>query len=132
MGMSLGRQADRPRRRLTLRVEGLEGRQVLSNLLPNVAVNSAATADSHGLSVDYTVSDAPSALPITFGVYRSADAQFGPGDELVATETVAAASDGEHQLAIAPPGGLPIDPEHPYVLVVADPNAAIAESSRAE
>src|SRR5262249_32861965 len=38
----------------------------------------------------------------------------------------AAASPGQHRLTIPIPGGLTINPEHPYVLAVADPAAAAA------
>jgi len=101
-------------------------------LLSAVTVLSASTADSKGVTVSYEVSGPAAGSPLTLGVYRSATADLGPGAEPVGTPIVAPAVDsagisssspGLHRVTLPLPGGLPINPEHPYVVVVADPGS---------
>jgi len=103
--------------------------------VPAVVVDSASTADSRGVTVDYDVNDA--SAPLAFGVYRSADATLDGGDAPVAAPVSiapgtldasggSATAVGHHELTVPLPGGLPPVPERPYVLVAADPAAALA------
>jgi hypothetical protein len=104
---------------------------------------SATTSDSRSVLIDYNVTTATAVSPLTFGIYRSADNRFDPSDIPVTTVSLDPASQGmpwfdstgqpvngpgEHHLTIPLPGGLPINPEHPYVLVVADPTNPIAQT----
>jgi hypothetical protein len=100
---------------------------------------SATATDSKSITIDYQVNQAPPASqPLQFGIYRSSDSQFDSTATLVDTWTVAPPRQGQpgalvdnagqpagaletHQLTIPLPDGLPIDPQKPYVLVVADP-----------
>jgi hypothetical protein len=107
-----------------------------------VIMESATTADSRSVTIDYDVIVPPGpADPLSFQIDRSAVARFDAtalpvgGDTIVApgdgTPTLdldgqPAASPGEHRLTIPIPGGLTLNPEHPYVLAVADPAAALA------
>lgn len=120
-------------------VADLESRIALS--APAVVMLAATTADSQGVTVDYQVNRPPDAAqPLSFGVYRSADDRFDPGDSWVGTLAVVppagggmpggatldlggdpAADEGSHRLTIPLAGGLPPYPEKPYVLVVANP-----------
>jgi len=109
----------------------LEPRTVQSGLVGplNVAMLSATTADSQGVTVDYRVGlSAATSPPLEFEVYRSADATFDASDVLIGSRAFGAgspdASVGEHVATIPVDGGLPIDPARPYVLVVANPNDA--------
>ena len=133
---SRGRARRRRRHRQTRRVpsdlvgsrivECLESRVALSADAASQAVVllSASTADSQSVTVDYAWADpAAASAPLNLGVYRSADRNFGAGDVPVASLQVAAAGAvGEKQVTLPIPGGLPPDPERPYVLVVADPS----------
>ncbi|MDR3618271.1 MAG: Ig-like domain-containing protein [Paludisphaera borealis] len=109
----------------------LEPRVVLSGMTgaSDVAMLSATTTDSQGVTVDYQIgATAGASLPLEFGVYRSADAQFDASDVLLGSWTADAGSSdaaaGSHQVTIPVAGGLPIDTARPYVLVVANPNDA--------
>ncbi len=151
------RVANRPTERrvarsaLLSRLEGLEPRLVLSAPAgtPPVAMLSATQTDSRSLTIDYQVNQAPGAgQPIQFGIYRSSDSTFDSNATLVDTWTVSPPSSGQpaelddsgqpadaagtHQLTIAVPNGLPIDPQKPYVLVVADPNLPSATTDPAQ
>ena len=108
---------------------------------------SAATSDSRSVTVDYRIDPAASVSePVQFGVYRSSDSRFDPGDSLVGTWTSSIQGGGTeapgrmtadspprlpgtHQLTIPLPGGLPPDPRKPYVLVVADPGTSTAATN---
>jgi hypothetical protein len=132
------------RRSLTPAVDTLEARQLLTGstpLTPAVVVTSAATVDSRGVTVSYQVNTPPDpAHPLTFGVFRSADDRLDAGDLPVGTLTVStpagapmldlagrpADAVGPHTLTIPLPGGLPPNPEHPFVIVAADPADALA------
>jgi hypothetical protein len=106
---------------------------------------SATAADSRSLRISYQVITAPMpGQPLTFGVYRSSDPVFDPGDSPAATWTSAGSGQtldangqpvdalGTHTLTIPLPNGLPIDPAQPYVLIVADPAlpSALADPSQ--
>jgi hypothetical protein len=139
-----GRREAAPRRQRGLarglRGEWLEPRLALS--APAVVMDSATTTNSLSVTVDYNVLTPPDAQhPLAFGVYRSADNTFHSDDIAVGSEPIVApgqgtptlddygqpaAAVGQHQLTIPLPGGLPINPEHPYVLVVANPDSTPA------
>lgn len=131
----------RPTRRP--QVEGLESRELLTAAVPDIAMTSATTADSRSITFNYQIKNAPVTQPFQFGVYRSADPTFDATDIPVDTMAVvpagqpgatldqygiAAASQGDHKITLDLPNGLPPDPQHPYVLVVADPQKALTES----
>lgn len=108
---------------------------------------AATTADSRGVTIDYRVDQAPSpSSPLRFGVYRSGDTRFDPGDSLLGTFTVStggtwrgdvalddsgqpAGAPGTHRLTIPLAEGLPPYPSKPYLLVVADPNSSTATAN---
>ena len=102
-------------------------------------MESATTSDSHEVTIDYNVVTPPSAgQPLTFGVYRSASTTFDSSAIPVGSETIApgtldangqsASAVGQHLLTIPLATGLPLNPEHPNVLVVANPTSALASS----
>ncbi len=121
--------------------ESLELRIAMS-ATPAVVMESATTTDSKSVTIDYNVVTPPDAQhPLTFGIYRSADATFSSDDTYVGRETLVlpgqgtatldnqgqpASAVGQHQLTIPLPDGLPLNPEHPYVLVTANPSDATA------
>ena len=113
------------------RCEALEGRALLAAAPAQVVMLGASTIDSKGVTVTYQVEGADLAAPPDLGVYRSADPSFGPDDVAVGDVTAPATdasgqsstSVGVHTVTLALPGGLPPNPEHPYVVVVANPNA---------
>lgn len=121
------------RRRLASRPgspEALETRLALSTAASSIVMRSATTVDSRSVEVQYIADPTASARPVTFGVYRSADATFDATDEAVASYTAPASArtPGVHDLTIPIDGGLPIDVAQPYVLVVANPDAAGAST----
>ncbi len=111
---------------------------------------SATATNSTSVTIDYQVNQAPAAnQPLQFGIYRSSDSEFDSNATLVDTWTVAAPTQaqpgalldnsgqpadalGTHQLTIPLPDGLPIDPQKPYVLVVADPGTSSAATDPAQ
>ena len=85
--------------------------------------------------------------PVRFGVYRSADDRLDASDLLIGSVPVSAAGGGaptldaagrpagdvgRHTMSLALDDGLPPNPERPFVLVVADPEDAVAESDEAD
>lgn len=136
----------RPRNR-TLRptVEGLEDRQLMAAAVSDVAMVSATTADSRGVTFRYDVGNADLDRPVRFGVYRSADATLDGSDSAVGSLTVVppgqpgatadqngrpAGAVGPHTVTLPLPGGLPIAPKQPFVLVVADADHALPGEDR--
>ena len=128
-------------------VEGLEGRQLLATSLPDIAMVSAATRDSQSLTITYDVTGKALDAPVLFGVYRSADDRLDASDLLIGSVPVLAAGGGAptldaagrpagdvgpHTMSLALDDGLPPNPERPFVLVVADPEDAVAESDEAD
>jgi hypothetical protein len=114
----------------------LEGRALLSAVPPEIVMDSATTVDSRSVTFEYDVRNADLGQAVVFGIYRSADDQFDPSDVRVGSVTVTppgqgttthddngqpAGTVGHHRLTVSLPQGLPLNPEHPYVLVVADP-----------
>ncbi|GAC1475314.1 MAG: hypothetical protein NVSMB9_27540 [Isosphaeraceae bacterium] len=123
-------------------IEGLEDRRLMSTALPDIVMVSARTVDSRGLTIEYDVKNAPIDRPVHFGVYRSADDRFDAKDVPVGSLTIVppslpgatvdengnpATSVGHHKLTAPLPGGLSINPKHPFVLVVADPGHEVRE-----
>ena len=105
-----------------LRLEPMEGR-----LTPaDVAVLSAQLYTPTTVSFTFLTTGDPG--PFEVGVYRSADAVFDASDLRVTSRVVSIASAPSGTIgAVALPGEMPIDPARPHVLVVADPNDALAE-----
>ena len=105
---------------------------------------SLTEADSRSVTIAYRVDQAPDAgQPLRFGIYRSSDGQFGTGDVLIDSWQVGPTTQGQagspmddagqpadapgiHRVTIPLPDGLPPDPQHPYVLAVADPSSPSA------
>src|SRR5438270_5299289 len=121
------------RGRITRRlgVEVLEGRTLPSNGLPDVAVLSTRLENPTSIQFAYQVQGDLGAFHV--GVYRSADPTFSANDVPIGgllTVTPAAAS-GVQTAHFTLTSKLPIDPARKYVLVVADPDAHVAESSEA-
>jgi hypothetical protein len=123
--------------------EPLERRELLTAAaVPNVAMTSATTVNSRGVTIEYDVSGASLAQPLTFAVDRSivptgsstdvnvGSMTFGPD----ALDNVGASigAVGRHQLTIPLTGGLPPSPAKPFVVVVADPANTIAESNKSD
>ncbi len=117
-------------------IEALESRQLLSTVPAHVALLAATTADSKGVTVGYQVANASLGRPLVLGVYRSASPTFDANAIPVGTATVPVSAvdqagnpatvRGTHQITVPIAGGLPPNPLHPYVLVVADPGTPAA------
>lgn len=141
-----GTSGSRKIRSLGPRVEGLEGRALLSADPPGIVMDSATTVDSRSVTFEYDVRNADLGRSVEFGVYRSADDRFDASDVSLGAATAAApasgsagqgsvtvddegrpaTAEGHHRLTVPLPQGLPPNPEHPYVLVVADPSHALS------
>jgi hypothetical protein len=119
-------------------LETLASRELLSALGPAIVMDSVSTLDSRGVTIEYDVRNGDLGQPFELGVYRSADDRFDPTDPTVDTVTVGGPgtptlddnglsplAQGHHRLTFSLPGGLPPNPEHPYVLAVADPSRAL-------
>lgn len=137
---------DRPRKPS---IEGLEDRNLLSAAMPDIAMVSATTADSRGVTFEYDVKNAGVDAPILFAIDRSAEAGPNKDEVPVGSLTVvppgpaggqgtldldgrSATALGDHRVTVPLPGGLPPDPTHPFVLVTADPNNTIQESNKGD
>jgi hypothetical protein len=98
---------------------------------PDIAVVSATTSDSRGVAVTYRIAGASLAGAISIAIYRSADNRFDPASDVKLGEGTVSGTEldpGSHTITVGLPGGLPIDPAHPYVLAVADPGGVVAKS----
>jgi hypothetical protein len=119
----------------------LEGRTLLSTAAAEIAVDSASTSNSRSVTFQYDVTGANLGQPLVFGIYRSATDGFDSSAVEVASVTLQppvsgaptldasgqpATNPGHHELTVAIPGGLSLNPEHPYVVVVADPAHALS------
>jgi hypothetical protein len=107
----------------------------LSGSTSTLTILGVTTRDSQSVTVDYRIDGANSGSSLDFGIYRSSDAQFDANDVPVGPlQTISAdarddsgrpiSSTGSHKLTIGVEGGLPLDPTHPYVVVVAQPPGA--------
>lgn len=132
------RKRPRPRperRRIVPTADGLEARRLLSavdlpSAGPPLVMISASPNLGQGVRVSYEVDQAGSgAGPLTFGVYRSADDQLDPSDQLLALAEVDG-SPGSRDATIAVEGGLPPEPARPYVLVASQSNPEALASFR--
>jgi hypothetical protein len=94
--------------------------------LPDLAVQSATLQSGNTVQFIYETTGNPG--PFEVGLYRSTDGiTYNPAD-LVAMQTVTPSpTNPQAPGTFTLPNELPIDPSHPYILVVADPNARIAE-----
>ena len=117
----------------------------MTTMLPDIAMISATTVDSRGVTLTYDIANAPITQPISFSVERSAAPQAQAGDVSVGTVTVdpptagqagtldssgqSATAVGQHTVTLPLPAGLPPTPALPYVVVTANSNNAIQESS---
>jgi hypothetical protein len=125
-------------------LEGLEDRRLLATALPDIAMTSASTPDSKSVIAAYEIHDVNVNVPLTLGVYRSAEAQFSPDDVPVAALTLGpggsaldldgmpATTEGTHRVAISIPGGLTQNARHPFVLVVDDPAQTVPQADRTD
>jgi hypothetical protein len=111
-------------------------------------MTAATTQDSRGVTVSYDVENAPITQPIAFSVYRSETPFYDQGDATVGSFTISppapgqtgtldstgqsATAVGNHTVTMPLAGGLPIDPNDPYVVVVADPTNAVAETTKTD
>lgn len=134
-------KSSRPRIRLCL--EQLEDRIVPSSNLPDIQMTYATTTDSRTVSVNYNISGASLAgQNLSFNIYRSGAYDSLSGDQLLGTATIpgsdsADLSIGSHQgvkLTLTNPYGQTVssltpNTALPYIVVLADPNNAIAESA---
>jgi hypothetical protein len=132
-GRRLRTGIDRPTRRgiSPLGGEALEPRSLLAVAPAQIQMLAATTLDSKGVTVTYQVEGTAPAGPIALAVGRSATPTAGPGDMPVGRATISpaqldsagnpATAPGQHTVTVPLAGGLPDNPEHPYVVVVADP-----------
>lgn len=95
--------------------------------LPNIKMISATTPDSRSVSFTYQITG--NTVPqFEVGVYRSAGPTFDAATDIrVASDTLMGANPGTYSGSISVP--LVIDPSHPYVFVVANPNGTVREST---
>jgi hypothetical protein len=121
------RRRARARRRPTF--ERLEERTalaaVLTDSLPDFVMRAATTHDSRSVTFTYQIQNAVLTGPLHVAFYRAADKHFDAkanieiGDQLLTNSTVL--TEGTHTVTATLPRGLSIDPEHPFVFAVADP-----------
>ncbi len=128
----IGRTGRRRRGISPLGGESLEPRALLAAAPAQIVMLAATTLDSKGVTVTYQVEGSAPAEPIALAVDRAATPTSGSRDMAVGTATIAstqldsagrpATAPGEHTVTVPLVGGLPDNPEHPYVVVVADPD----------
>jgi hypothetical protein len=99
--------------------------------LPLSDIQMLAATESSSQTVEFTYQvTGPDLGLFQVGVYRSADREFEPGIDIplgsLITVSGSDATSGEHHGTWQ--GSLPIDPAHPYVLVVANPSGTVPES----
>ena len=112
--------------RARLGVEHLEDRATPAN----IAVLGSTLQPATAIRLTYQASDVSS---FDVAVYRSADGIVSADDVLITTATVTPGATAHPQVAsIALGGEIPLDPNRPRVLVVADPGNAIAETNEGD
>lgn len=95
---------------------------------PNIKITFATLDDSDTVRFNFSATYGE-IDQFQVGVYRSADEEFDAGDQQVGDlVTIPAVSSGSYTVQ----ADLPIDPAHPYVLVVADPGNEIIESDETD
>jgi hypothetical protein len=97
-----------------------------------IAMLSATTLDSKSVTVGYSIDSSIHDAPIPIGIYRSASPTFDSTAVPVAKTMIdatmidvdgkAALNAGTHAITLRLANGLPPNPMHPYVLVVANPD----------
>ena len=121
-------------------MESLDPRTLLTAAPLGVVVNSFTTSDSQSVTINYDVTTPDPSGTMDLGIYRSSDSTFDASDSMLMDITLTtsgvgttqlddngqpAAAPGHHELKVAIPGGLSIDPDQPYVLAVAGPSTEI-------
>lgn len=134
LGWQLGGQSGARKRSRTAKwkpeTERLEQRLALA---ADLAVLSSTTLDSRSVEVSYRV-DGDGGLPFDLAIYRSADANFDPSDVKLASQTITDAGGTPpvtQTVNVVVPGGLGIDPAHPFIMAVADPGGQVSETDEA-
>jgi hypothetical protein len=129
-------------------IEGLESRRLPAAALPDIALLSATTHDSRSVTVVYNINGNNINKNFDIQIDRSGDGQVDATALPLSTFTVVApgtgqgpltlddngrpaADEGSHTLTIPIAGGLPPNPQHPFVVAEADPQNVLAESSKA-
>lgn len=92
---------------------------------------SATTVDSQSVTYTYEIENSSLDTPLDIAFYRSAKNHFDPTHDIKIGDQILTGADlgpGTHTETAKLAGGLPIDPAHPFVLAVADPQDVIAGS----
>jgi hypothetical protein len=132
----------RDARCIRLGLEPLEDR-IVPSAAPDLQMTFATTTDSRTLSVNYTISGSSLAgQNLNFNIYRSGAYDSLSGAQLIGTAVIPGSdstdlSVGTHQgvrLSLTAPNGQPLtnltpNAAQPFLVVVANPNNTIAESS---
>jgi probable HAF family extracellular repeat protein len=105
--------------------------------LDRVVVDSVKTSDSKTLTIDYDVTTPNFNQPFDIGIYRNKTSVFEQQNQIadITIQRAGNESEGHHKVTVLLQGGLPPEPEFPYVHAVADPQGklvgVITESSKA-
>lgn len=124
-------------------IEAAEERLLLSaspihaavTALPTLKLTEATTLDAHSVTVSYTISAASVGQPLRFDVYRSDQPVKDGGSQSIGFQTIDPNSDsadltvGSHTVQLIAATSLPPDAAHPYIVVVADGDGAVAEGA---
>src|SRR5262245_52910655 len=113
------------------RLEGLEERVVLGTFAGDLAMAGATALSPQVVAAQYQVTGGSLTGPMTLGIYRSPTATFGNSSILVGQTTLQGTDlgVGSHQVTVNLSQTLDINPSMKYVLAVADPGDAVAETS---
>ena len=95
--------------------------------LPDIAITSAQLINATTIEYTYSIDGNPGDFHV--GLYRSTDDQFNAAeDELVKLKSVTPLASGQTTAEIDFNGPLAVDPEKPFLIVVADPGGNLAET----
>jgi hypothetical protein len=103
--------------------------------LPRLVLNSAATPDHQGVTIDYSVIAANVTQPLRFDVYRSRTSRVSNTSHLLGTQTLtpsAYSNDlaiGRHRVTLLSAKSIPRDATYRYIIVVANPDGAVHEAA---
>jgi hypothetical protein len=123
--------------------EAVEARVLLSasqvhtaqSALPVLKLTEATTTDAHSVTVSYNISSANVGQPLRFDIYRSDKPVKDALSQSIGVETIDPGTDaadltiGSHTVKLIAGTSLPPDPSLPYIVVVADGDAAVAEGA---
>jgi hypothetical protein len=112
------------------------GMMALSRVpLPRLTLASADTLDNDGVTVHYVIATTDITEPLRFDIYRSSEDHLNTSSQLIGSQMISPHSHarllavGPHRITLIPGTSLAGDKKRPFVIIVANSNHAVLEST---